>query len=297
MSVFRPLRLVSLTALLLSALLLAACSMVQMGYGQMDRMLAWRLDDYLSLDAARRDALQPALRRVMDWHCSSQLPAYAAWLRAVDADLRAGADAARVDAHIDTLLDFARNAAGEAARELGPVVSAAPAGQIEALNRRFERNNREFVDEWVRPPPDRLERERVRRLTDRIENWTGRLTPLQRTIVAEWARATRSDPQASLDSRRRWQAATATLLARSDLPADEFAQELRALFMHPDRQWTPAYVMVLRDNRALATRSIAALSASLTDAQRRHLQREVASLAGDLETMRCSPTVAGPTPS
>lgn len=272
----------------LCAALLAACSMVQAGYGQMDRIIAWRLDDYLPLDEARRDALQPALRRVMDWHCSSELPAYAGWLRDVDADLRTGADARRIDAHIDTLLGFARTAASEAARELGPVVAAASPSQIAALNKRFERNNKAFIEDWVEPSADRLERERSKRLIERIEKWTGRLNPAQRDIVRTWARETRSDPDASLESRRRWQRAVAEVLARKHADADDTARALQALFLHPERQWTEDYLQVLRENRALVARSLAALSASLTDAQRRHLQREAAALAADLETMRCA---------
>ncbi|MFX4002045.1 hypothetical protein ACJBX4_10435, partial [Streptococcus suis] len=69
-----------LLLLFLTTVLLAACSMVQVGYNQLDRLIAWRLDDYLPLDSTQRAAVQPALTRWVDWHCSSQLPGYAGWL-------------------------------------------------------------------------------------------------------------------------------------------------------------------------------------------------------------------------
>lgn len=276
-----------LPLLLLTTLLLAACSMVQVGYNQLDRLIAWRLDDYLPLDGAQRAVVQPALTRWVDWHCSSQLPGYAGWLRQVDADLRAGADVARIDAHIDTVLGFARTAASEAAREIGPLVAGAKPEQIAALKRRFERNTREYVKDWVEPPAEDIVRERTRRLRDRIESWTGRLTPAQRDIVDRWARDVRSRSEDSLESRRRWQAAMAELLARTDLAPDAFRRELEAMFVTPERHWTPGYAQSFRDNRARVAQALSELSATLTDAQRRHLQREVARFAGELDGITC----------
>lgn len=273
--------------LLLSTVLLAACSMVQVGYNQLDRLIAWRLDDYLPLDSTQRAAVQPALTRWVDWHCSSQLPGYAGWLRQVDADLRAGADVARIDTHIDTVLGFARTAASEAAREIGPLFAGAKPEQIAALKRRFERNTREYVKDWVEPPAEDIVRERSTRLRERIENWIGRLTPAQRDIVDRWAHEVRSRSDDSLESRRRWQAAMADLLARTDLAPDTFRRELEAMFTAPERHWTPGYAQAFRDNRARAAQALSELSASLTDAQRRHLQREVSSFAAELDGITC----------
>lgn len=276
-----------LLLLFLTTVLLAACSMVQVGYNQLDRLIAWRLDDYLPLDSTQRAAVQPALTRWVDWHCSSQLPGYAGWLRQVDADLRAGADVARIDAHIDTVLGFARTAASEAAREIGPLVAGAKPEQIDALKRRFERNTREYVKDWVEPSQDDIVRERSTRLRERIENWIGRLTPAQRDIVDRWAHEVRSRSDDSLESRRRWQAAMADLLARTDLAPDAFRRELEAMFVAPERHWTPGYAQTFRDNRARAAQALSELSASLTDAQRRHLQREVSSFATELDGITC----------
>jgi hypothetical protein len=276
-----------LLLLFLTTVLLAACSMVQVGYNQLDRLIAWRLDDYLPLDSTQRAAVQPALTRWVDWHCSSQLPGYAGWLRQVDADLRAGADMARIDAHIDTVLGFARAAASEAAREIGPLVAGAKPEQIAALKRRFERNTREYVKDWVEPSQDDIVRERSTRLRERIENWIGRLTPAQRDIVDRWAREVHSRSDDSLESRRRWQAAMADLLARTDLAPDAFRRELEAMFVAPERHWTPGYAQAFRDNRARAAQALSELSASLTDAQRRHLQREVSSFAAELDGITC----------
>ena len=141
-------------------------------------------------------------------------------------------DVARIDAHIDTVLGFARTAASEAAREIGPLVAGAKPEQIAALKRRFERNTREYVKDWVEPSQDDIVSERSTRLRERIENWIGRLTPAQRDIVDRWAREVRSRSDDSLESRRRWQAAMADLLARTDLAPEAFTLLTDGIDLH-----------------------------------------------------------------
>lgn len=272
---------------LLFALMLTACSLVQVGYGQLDRLIAWRLDDYLPMDSAQQAALQPALDRLLDWHCRTQLPAYSAWLRTVDADLRAGADSARVNAHIDQALRFAHDAIREAVREIGPRVAGADADRLAALNARMDKNNREYVADWVKPPRDEILRERESRLRERLEDWIGGLTPQQDALVAEWARDIRSRPEDGLESRRRWQAALAAVLARPVTDAAAFNGALEALFITPEQVWTPGYTLAFEQNRARAAEALAALSASMTDKQRRRLQHEVAAITGDVDQIAC----------
>ena len=143
------------------------------------------------------------------------------------------------------------------------------------------------MKDWVEPSAEDIVRERSTRLRERIENWIGRLTPAQRDIVDRWAREVRSRSDDSLESRRRWQAAMADLLARTDLAPDAFRRELEAMFVAPERHWTPGYAQAFRDNRARAAQALSELSASLTDAQRRHLQREVSSFATELDGITC----------
>jgi hypothetical protein len=271
----------------LPAMIVTGCSFVQMGYSQIDRLIAWRLDDYLPMYSAQRATVEPAVARLVDWHCATQLPVYVAWLRTVDADARAGLSAERAATHIDQALLLAHEVVREAAREIGPLVAGASPAQIKALTARLKKNNLEYVEEWVTPSRDELVRERTARLTRRIEAWTGSLTPQQEVLVANWARDIRSNGEDGLESRRKWQAALTGLLSRSSPDRTELVAGLEALFITPERVWTPGYAAAFRANRSRAAEALAALSASLTPPQRQHLQREVAALAGDFEQIAC----------
>ena len=269
------------------ALVAAGCSFVQMGYNQLDRLIAWRLDDYLPMYSTQRAVVEPAVTRLVDWHCATQLPAYSAWLRTVDADMRAGLSAERADVHIGQALAFGHDIARRAAREVGPLMVGASPGQIEAFNKRMHKSNSDYIEEWVEPPRDERVRERARRMKKRTEAWIGTLAPQQQTLIEGWARDVRSNGDDSLESRRRWQTALADLLARRNADRNVVVSELETLFISPGRIFTPGYIAAFDANRARAAEALAALSASLTPPQRQRLQREVAALVGDIEQIAC----------
>jgi hypothetical protein len=266
---------------------LAGCSFVQMGYGQLDRLMAWRLDDYLPMYSAQRAVVEPAMARLVDWHCATQLPAYSAWLRTADADLRGGLSIERADGLIDHALGFGEAIARRAAREIGPLVAGASPAQIAAFNKRMKKSNHDYVEDWIEPAPEQQVRERATRMKKRIGNWIGRLTPAQHALIEDWASGTRSHGNDGLESRIRWQTALAGALARPHADRGSAAAELEALFTSPGHWFTPGYLAAFRFNRLRAAQALSALSGSLTQAQRLHLQREATSLAGDIDRIAC----------
>ncbi|MDP3871165.1 MAG: DUF6279 family lipoprotein [Methyloversatilis sp.] len=268
-------------------LALTGCSFVQMGYNQIDRLIAWRLDDYLPMYSAQRAVVEPAVTRLVDWHCATQLPAYSAWLRTVDADMRAGLSVARANVHIDQALGFGHDIARRAAREVGPLMVGATPAQIETFNKRMKKSNRDYVEDWVEPPRDERVRERARRMKKRSEAWLGKLTPTQLMLIDDWARDVRSNGEDGMESRRRWQTALADVLARRNAERDAVISDLETLFVSPGNLFTPGYSAAFDANRARAAEALSALSASLTPAQRKHLQNEAASLIADIEQIAC----------
>ncbi|HEY6611743.1 MAG TPA: DUF6279 family lipoprotein, partial [Pseudomonas sp.] len=65
--------------LLLALLVLAACSRMELVYRNLDWLIPWKLDDYLSLDAGQSVWLDARLDDHLRWHCRSELPRYLDW--------------------------------------------------------------------------------------------------------------------------------------------------------------------------------------------------------------------------
>ena len=275
------------TVAFLLVVLAVGCSSIQIGYGQLDRLIFWYTDDYLPLTAEQESALQPRVANLIEWHCATQLPAYADWLRGVGAELSAGSSPERLDARLEQASQFLREIARAAAPDAGVLLAGASEEQVAALREAMEQRNREYFKKWVEKSPRELERARFKRLRKRVKDWIGSLNPAQERAIDVWARGVEKTGEDALESRRRWQAALwGTLSKRNVSPA--FTAELTAIFVHPETYWTPAYTRKLDANRELTLNTLLVIAGSMDEKQRGRLSREVNAMAGDLEKLSCA---------
>lgn len=168
--------------------LVAGCSTLQFGYGQLPRLAGWQLDGYLDLDRAQRRQLDAALAELHEWHRREELP------RVREVLVRA-----------DTLWGEPANGRGVTAEELGFIeretsaalnrllVRAEPLAQPLLASLRpaqwdhLRTRQRERLDEWLESEGD--PEERADRFVDNLERWLGSLErPLQQLARAEAAR-------------------------------------------------------------------------------------------------------------
>ena len=80
------------SALLLALLLsgLGGCSMLGLGYGQLDTFAAWTANDYFEMAPDQRQEFSRRFDRLHDWHRYEQLPDYVAFLTATRVKLHDG---------------------------------------------------------------------------------------------------------------------------------------------------------------------------------------------------------------
>ena len=69
-----------LIALLVGISLLTACSRLDLAYRNLDRLIPWKLGDYVALNSEQKAWLKPQLQEHLSWHCSVELPRYVDWL-------------------------------------------------------------------------------------------------------------------------------------------------------------------------------------------------------------------------
>lgn len=279
----------SARALLLAGavLLAAACSAVQFGYGQLDRIIYWYVDDYLPLSPEQGAALKPRIARLVQWHCTTQLPAYTAWLRAVQSDLLAAAAPERLDRRADEAVGFLREIGGALAPDAAQLLAQATPQQVAAMFEAMEKRSREYREEWVEVSPRDIARKRDKRMRARVEGWVGPLNAAQERALERWSSSLEPTGASFLESRQRWQAALRRALERRGNPA-AFGEDIRTLFARPDTVWSPDYLRVAQANRLRTMELLAALAASLDEAQRRHLELEVSVTAGDFDKLACT---------
>ena len=69
-----------IATLLIFTLALGACSRVGLAYRNLDVIIPWTLGDYLDMNGEQKDWFNERLKEHLNWHCTTQLPAYLDWL-------------------------------------------------------------------------------------------------------------------------------------------------------------------------------------------------------------------------
>jgi hypothetical protein len=180
----------ALLAILLALMLatLPGCSMVRIGYPQLDVIAEWTADEYFDLDPQQKQEFRTRFGRFHEWHRYEQLPDYAVFLAETKARLQKGLtreDALwvteGVKARYRTLVT---HVADDAAAML---MSVTPA-QLDTLQNQWEKLNRRFIREYrLEASLEEQRRATGRRALSRIRNWVGHLDDGQEQQILEWA--------------------------------------------------------------------------------------------------------------
>ncbi|MBA4284288.1 MAG: hypothetical protein C0434_01995 [Xanthomonadaceae bacterium] len=184
-----PLR--SLAAALSLLLLLATvgCSTgLKLAYDNLERLALWEVDSEIDLDDAQKAAFRDEFRALHQWHRQTQLPLYAADLRALadaidgNADLGAAIIAmlGKAEAHGKQLWERAQPGAERLLTRLGDA-------QVTA----YDARQRTAIDEEAREhADDSLEDRRklwLREWRNSLDRWIGKLNDRQRALLdAAW---------------------------------------------------------------------------------------------------------------
>jgi hypothetical protein len=220
---------------------LAGCSMVRLGYPQLDTIAVWIADDYFDLEPEQKQEFRRRFQRFHEWHRYEQLPDYAAFLAETKARLQKGLtreDALWVTegvrARYRTLVTYA---ADDAAAML---MSVTPA-QLDALQRQWEKVNRRFVREYrLEATVEEQRRATGRRALSRIRDWVGHLDDEQDQQILAWASELPLIHGQRRQDRLRRQREFLQLMSQRD-DAGQFAARLRRWLQNWEGGRDPGY--------------------------------------------------------
>lgn len=273
---------------ILSLLLLAACS-PGWYYPQLDWLLPMYISDYVSLASVQKNELGRRLKHQLAWHCQTQLPAYAGFLRSVGKDFESQdhiISEEQFQAYYAVLKGYWKEVMARIAPDAADLLISASDEQIEELFRNIEEKNQELEDLYVDPPLADIYRNRSDRMSERLEKWIGKLNPEQQRLVREWSYRPGSDNTRWMANRRLLQQAFRDLLSerRAD-PA--FKQQFVNLLVSPETLRSESYKALVNEQTRLTLELLARIAASLSPEQHRRFQETLASMAGDFDRLAC----------
>jgi hypothetical protein len=281
----RLLRLLVLAVVLLG---LSGCT-VRLVYTQLDWLAPWYLGNYVSLDEAQRAMLDERLAVRLDWHCSSELPRYADWLRRVEGDLQNGEISAQhLSVHLEVAEAFLRNLGSRLPHAAAALLITFTDAQIEELFENLEDRLADNRETFVDKPAVLLQQERAARMERRLRRWLGRLNTAQQARVEAWSVGLAPFGEQWIDNRARWQGELREAI--EGLRHDPLALEARleALMVYPERGWSDEYRARMDFNRAQTLALLVDLYRLSSERQRERLIQRIGSLARDFERLSCA---------
>ncbi len=267
---------------------------LRMTYPNLDWLIPWYVDDYISLNQEQRSLLETRLMPALDWHCHTQLPAYAHMLKALASDLDDPGRPLRGErfhAYAKQLNRRWQDIKMQIGPEMAEILASASDKQIAELFDNVARRNDAFKSQYVDIPLDQLEKERRQKMIKRIDRWLSEITPLQKQAIAEWSAAIRPLAADGLDYRQRVTAEWRDLLTRrKDDPG--FKDAFVDLLANLDQHRPVEYQKKIDLNLELTVELLVKIERSLTPNQRSYLIRRIHTLAADFEKLSCAPAVA-----
>jgi hypothetical protein len=267
---------------------LAACSSLKIAYRAVDEVAFWWLDAYVDFTDPQESRVRENLRRLYEWHRAEELPHIAGLLQRIESMLPADTSADRACALWPGVRDRLRAVSERAEPSIVAVALEMEPAQLAHMRGRYDKSNREFERDWLRPTPAEIREKRVESFVERAEMVYGRLSDAQRDIVQEHAAQSVFDPKRANTERLRRQADTLQVLQQISTqhpPAAEAQRIVRGLIARSFDSPDPAYGALQQALVQENCRLLAALHNATTPAQREHAVRRVRQWQRDLREL------------
>lgn len=276
-------------ALATGVLLITACSANRLAYNNLDWLIGWKVDDYVSLTGDQKSWLARRTDEHLAWHCDSELPQYLPVLDGLEASLLTD------NLEADTLtgkLPAVENAVDQLLGEIAPTISGLLSQlddrQIQELSSNLEKKQAELEEKYGEPDLTTQYRERMERAQERLEDWLGPLEDEQYARLADWAAQLQGHNSIWLENRQAWQLAFTAVLEERKRPG--FDQQVLQLLIEREDYWTAEYRRIADRNREEGARLAADLMQLATAGQRTHLSEKIDRLRADIIALQCSMT-------
>ncbi|QXH50218.1 hypothetical protein KSS94_20035 [Pseudomonas fakonensis] len=282
-----PLRLIkTLLTFLAIALVLGACSRIDLAYRNLDRLVPWSLGDYLAMNRQQKSLLDERLKEHLAWHCKTQLPGYLDWLDRIRLMV---ANDAVTDQALQQRTDEARQAIGRVAEEITPSATELLRGmndsQVAEMRQAFRDDIAERHKEYVDTPLAKQVEQRATRMQKRLEPWLGELNAQQRLRVMSWSQALGDQNRQWIANRAHWQQQLVLVMDQRATPS--FEPRLAQLLQRKESLWTPEYKAAFQNTEQQARSLLVDLMKQSSPQQKTLLQQRLGKVRTDFSELKC----------
>jgi len=274
--------------------LLAGCSRIQVVYNQLDWLLPYYLETYTELSDQQSSYLEQQVERLLAWHCSTQVSAYAELLRTASTDFRNNRmTPEKLEDYSNRVEQFWKDIVLRASPAITGLLLDADTAQLRELFDSFQERNQEWLAEYRDTTPGEMHEDYTERMERELERWFGPLQPAQQQAVLAWADRFQPLGMEGLQTRKAWQSRLQELVSHRDDKA-AFQAGIHELFSNPETYRPAAYQKRLDYNRKQTIELVYHVGSVLNAEQRNHLEHQAESVARDFDTLSCEDEAAAP---
>ncbi|MEO8278253.1 MAG: DUF6279 family lipoprotein [Ideonella sp.] len=182
---------------------LTGCSTaLRLGYNQGPTLALWWADRYVDFDSSQSTHVRSALNEWFSWHRKTQLEDLEGLARKAQAEASGSVTPGQICRWTDELSDRLMQAYEHAIPAIAEIAPTLHPDQLKKLERRFEKNNEDFRDEYLQPVAEDRLHESIKRTRKRAEDFYGPLNTSQQLLVRRWTAESPFDPELWLSERR-----------------------------------------------------------------------------------------------
>ena len=224
---------------LLLALLLQACSALQIGYRQAPNLGYWWLDSQLNLSSEQAEPVREALQQLQRWHREQELPRYADLLAQAQSLSAREVDAGQVCKVWAQVNDGLQRLAVQSVRQFAPLALQLQPKQLRHLARHWDKANADWNKEWLEGSASERLARRLDKAAARYSDFYGSLSDKHMGLLRAQLQASAWNPQWGQQDRLRRQQMLMATLQSLQAPGTTVAQAEAAL-MAVWQQWLVA---------------------------------------------------------
>jgi hypothetical protein len=274
--------------ILAAVIVLTGCG-PRLVYPNLDWLIPWYLDNYMSLDSSQKSDLKKTISRQLNWHCGTQLDAYAKFLRELSREMGDPNDLithAALANRWESLRGFWKELMAQISPDVADLLLSLSDAQIEKLFARLEKRNRKLSATYVDVDPQKIVGKRKQYMLKHMKRWISRLTPEQKQLVAAWSNRLEPTEADWMAHRLTIQSEYRQLFTRRDDKV-HFREKIVDLLVYQERYRSEAYQQKIQFNTELTIALILDIDRQLSEKQRQRLQKKLSSLARDFEHLSC----------
>lgn len=276
-----------LVIVLVTVALLAGCSTVRVGYNQLDWIIPLWFQSYVPLDEDQKIRLRIHARELIAWHCETQLPRYAVWLRQVNDDFQTGINADQLETHLQGMERAWIELADQIIPRVVNIFSTLTDEQVNEILQKMEKDNTEYQQDYMKLTADELRNDIADQVDQSFRRWFGRLTDTQKRTIKSWSHKIKLMNDERWSNRMRWQQEFRELL-RHRRDTKRLAAGFRRLVIDWDRNHSAAYQSDYETNNKLTVELVVDVAHMMTDSQKQRMAKKTARYAADFDYLACN---------